>query len=51
MSGNIVILLIVICVVIGVLCIFERSWPWVMYWLGAAVLNGGILWAMSLPKQ
>ncbi len=39
--------LIIQYVVILLVCLWENNWPKSLYWLGAAILNIGLLWGMG----
>ena len=39
--------LVVFYIILILVYLWERQWPKAMYWLGAAILNIGILWGMN----
>ena len=44
MSSTLTALLIAVYVVLAVVCAFEKRWPVCLYWTGAAIVTGGVLW-------
>lgn len=40
-------------VVLATVCAFEKRWPVCLYWVGGAIVTGGMLWMsvrMEIPK-
>ncbi len=44
MSSVLTSLLIGTYVGLAVVCAFEKRWPVCLYWVGAAIVTGGVLW-------
>jgi len=40
-------LLLVQYAIITVVCVYECNWPRVIYWVGAGLIQVGILWGMK----
>jgi hypothetical protein len=38
------VLLIVAYVALTAICAVEKRWPVCLYWVGAAIVTGGVLW-------
>jgi hypothetical protein len=46
-------LLIAAYVLLAGTCAFEKRWPVCLYWVGAVIVTGGVLWMsarMEIPK-
>lgn len=53
MSSTLTALLIGAYVVLAAVYAFEKKWPVCLYWIGAAIVTGGVLWMsarMEVPK-
>ena len=53
MSSALMALLIGAYTVLAAVCAFEKRWPVCLYWVGAAIVTGGVLWMathMETPK-
>lgn len=44
MSNKLMIALIVEYLIVAGFCVYEKRWPYVLYWLSAALINGAVLW-------
>ncbi len=52
-SNAMSVILICWCGATAVVCAFEKRWPVCLYWVGAAIVTGGVLWMstrMEIPK-
>jgi len=47
MSNWLIKALLVEYIVIMIVCLYERNYPRVLYWIGASLLQVGILWGMK----
>jgi uncharacterized membrane protein len=47
MSAKLVIALTVVYVVIAIVCLFEKKFPFALYWLGATLIQISLLWGFK----
>ena len=47
MSNWLIKFLLVQYVIIALVCVYEHNWAKVLYWIGAGIIQVGILWGMK----